>query len=158
MPRNTLEAMDRKVIKTGTIRLEVKDLNSAVNQIFDMIEEYGGYIQNSSTRNNDREVSSEIVVKVPSSRFEEFFGRLKQMDKLIYDSISSEDVTEEYIDSQARLKVLKAQEERLISLMERAESIEDLLKIENELSRLRSEMSNFKEGSISWIMPSVFPR
>jgi hypothetical protein len=150
--------MDRKVIKTGTIRLEVKDLNSAVNQIFDMIEEYGGYIQNSSTRNNDREVSSEIVVKVPSSRFEEFFGRLKQMDKLIYDSISSEDVTEEYIDSQARLKVLKAQEERLISLMERAESIEDLLKIENELSRLRSEMSNFKEGSISWIMPSVFPR
>lgn len=150
MTKGSLESMDRKVIKNGEIQLEVKDLKHTANQIFTMIKEYGGYIQSSSTRNNERQIFSEIVVKVPSSRFEEFFGRLKQMDKLIYDSISTQDVTEEYIDNQARLKVLKAQEERLVALMEKAQKIEDLLKIENELSRIRNEIEQI-QGRINFL-------
>ncbi|HHW01372.1 MAG TPA: DUF4349 domain-containing protein [Thermoanaerobacterales bacterium] len=150
MTKGSLESMDRKVIKNGEIQLEVKDLRETVNRIFTIVKEYGGYIQSSSTRNNERQIFSEIVVKVPSSRFEEFFGRLKQMDKLIYDSISTQDVTEEYIDNQARLKVLKAQEERLVALMEKAQKIEDLLKIENELSRIRNEIEQI-QGRINFL-------
>ncbi|KXG74466.1 hypothetical protein AN618_22960 [Fervidicola ferrireducens] len=147
---NLSGTIDRKIVKNGTLHLQVNDLKKTETQVYDLIQEYGGYIQSSSTRNENREIWSEIVVRVPQDRFEEFFGRLKQLGRVNYDNISTQDVTEEYIDLSARIKVLKAQEERLISLLGKAEKIEDLLRIENELSRLRSEIERL-QGRINYL-------
>jgi hypothetical protein len=148
--KNLAGTIDRKIVKNGTIHLEVNDLKKTETQVYNLIQEFGGYIQSSSSRNENREIWSEIVARVPQDRFEEFFGRLKQLGRVNYDNISTQDVTEEYIDLSARIKVLKAQEERLISLLGKAEKIEDLLRIENELSRLRSEIERL-QGRINYL-------
>ncbi|ADL07440.1 DUF4349 domain-containing protein [Thermosediminibacter oceani] len=148
--KNLAGTIDRKIVKNGTIHLGVNDLKETETAVYNLIQEYGGFIQSSSSRNENREVWSEIVARVPFDRFEEFFGRLKQLGRVNYDNISTQDVTEEYIDLSARIKVLKAQEERLISLLAKAEKIDDILRIENELTRLRSDIEQL-QGRINYL-------
>jgi len=145
-----LSVIDRKIIKNGSITLSVKDLKKVEEQIYGMVEEYNGYILSSSTRNDDRFISSRIEVKIPSARFEEFFSRLKQIETVESDNIDTQDVTEEYIDLDARQKVLKAQEQRLLDIMSKAQNIEDLLKVEEQLGRIRTEIEQI-QGRINYL-------
>jgi len=145
-----LSVIDRKIIKNGSITLAVKDLKKVEEQIYGMVEEYKGYILSSSTRNGDRFISCRIEVKIPSARFEEFFGKLKQIETVESDNIDTQDVTEEYIDLDARQKVLKAQEQRLLDIMGKAQNIEDLLKVEEQLARIRTEIEQI-QGRINYL-------
>lgn len=145
-----LSVIDRKIVKNGSITLAVKDLKKVEEQIYGMVEEYKGYILSSSTRNDDRFIFSRIEVKIPSARFEEFFSRLKQIETVESDNIDTQDVTEEYIDLDARQKVLKVQEQRLLEIMSKAQNVEDLLKVEEQLGRIRTEIEQI-QGRINYL-------
>lgn len=91
-----------------------------------------------------------MAVKVPQKNFEKFFSGVKEIGKVDHSQITTRDVTTEYIDLKARLETLEAQEKRLVEMYSKASTIEEMLKIENELTRIRTSIENIS-GQIKYL-------
>jgi len=132
--------LDRKIIQNADLSLRVKDVSKAVDEIMALNKQSGGYTVSSHIYKKNDRISAELSIKIPQAKLNSTIISISALGEIIDKVIATEDVTEEYYDSEARLKVMKAKEIRLLSLMEKAGSIEDIIKIENELSQTRSEI------------------
>ena len=94
--------------------------------------------------------SGNITIKIPEKRFDEFGDSLDQLGKIKSKETSAYDVTEEYVDLQARLKNLKNQEKRYTELLDMAKDVQDVLAIEAQLGRIRGEIESY-EGRIKYL-------
>jgi hypothetical protein len=81
-----------------------------------------------------------IVVRVDKLKFEDVISGIRGLGLLVEESVKSDDVTDQYTDTESRLRNLKAQEEQLILIMKKAATVEETLKIQNELYRIRGEI------------------
>lgn len=142
---------DRKVVKNGNANIEVESFDSAISKIKEMAKKYDGYVTNSNMWISDSKTKyGNITVKIPESKFEEFGDLLTQVGTIKSKEISSYDVTEEYIDLQARLKNLKNQEKRYTELLDMAKDVNEVLAVEAQLSRVRGEIESL-EGRIKYL-------
>lgn len=132
--------IDRKIILNAEMSLQVKDVPIAVDKILNLCKQNGGYTVNSHIYRNEDRISANLSVKVPRHKANSIIANISEYGEVTDKVITSEDVTEEYFDSEARLKVMTAKENRLLSLMNKASNITDLISIENELGRTRSEI------------------
>lgn len=132
--------LDRKIAQNATLNIRVQDVDATMDQIIALCSEAGGYTVNSRIYREDERVSGKLAVKVPQANLLSIITSISTLGEVTDKAINAQDVTEEYYDAQARLKVLKAKEERLLSLMEKAASITDIISVENELSKTRSEI------------------
>lgn len=132
--------VNRKIIQEISLQLGVGDISKALDSIAAICREYKGYVVNSRVSRGDDWSRGEIVIKIPADKLDAAMGKLTDLGELKDKSVSTQDVTEEYYDSEARLKVLQKKEERLLGLMDRASSIEDIIKVENELTNVRSQI------------------
>lgn len=138
---------NRKIIETANLIIEVKDIKNIDQFINTVINNYNGYISNSrSWINNKKRHYSEYRLKIPAASFNKALTAIKTVEKgeLISDSVSARDVTEDYMDLEIRLKNLKSQEEKYRQLLDKAANVEEILKIENELNRLRTEIERYQ--------------
>jgi hypothetical protein len=131
---------DRKIIQTAHLVMQVKDVTAAADQIIDLNTSKGGYTVSSHTYRHEERVSAELVLRVPQPDLNDFLATVSSYGEVKDKTISTEDVTQEYYDSEARLTVLKAKEERLLNLLNQANNITDIISIENELGETRSEI------------------
>lgn len=132
---------DRMVIHHGSLHLTVNDIDEADGDIQRLMNEYEGYIVHSTTHHEDKNIISNFTVRIPEDSFQKFLLEIEEVAvKVVEKSISGEDVTEEYVDLEARLKSKKAVETRLLDLMEKADETDDLLKISNDLSQVQEEI------------------
>jgi len=135
----------RKIIYTASSVIDVKDLNGAHDSIINKTREMGGYVANSSIR----DMNSQITVRIPASKLESFLEFLDTLGGDVKEtSISSDDITDQYTDVDSRIRNLKAQETQLIEIMKKAQTVEDTLKIQSELFRVRGEIESL-EGRIN---------
>lgn len=134
---------DRKIIYTAFLHIEVKDYQQAEKDIQTKTSEFDGYIVDSNM-NVDSEggtTNGEITVRIPQGKFRDFIRIVEDgSGKVVESSISGEDVTEEYVDLESRLKSKRVVEDRLLSFMEKAEKTEDLLAISNDLAKVQEEI------------------
>ncbi|MEN6378758.1 MAG: DUF4349 domain-containing protein [Methanofastidiosum sp.] len=146
-----LNSNDRKVVKNGNANIEVENFDSSISKIKELAIKYEGYVTNSNMWISDSETKSgNITVKIPEKRFEEFSDSLVQIGKIKSKETSGYDVTEEYIDLQARLKNLKNQEKRYTELLDMAKDVQDVLAIEVQLGRIRGEIESY-EGRLKYL-------
>ncbi|MCD1294473.1 DUF4349 domain-containing protein [Methanocella sp. CWC-04] len=132
---------DRKVIMTATVHIETDKYDNAVNRVREITSGYGGYIESSSTYLSDNgKHTTTITMKVPQSAFEPALAQVKTLGKVQYEQSSGQDVTKQFIDLNARLKNLKLEEEKLNEIMNRAMTVDDVLQVSKELSRVRYEI------------------
>jgi hypothetical protein len=129
-----------KRIKNGDITIQVDDLVKTEASIVARVEAVKGFIQQSSQSGTDEDASLYISVRIPADQFDPFFEGLKSLGEVDKSSSSVTDVTEEYIDLNARKDTLTAQEARLRTMFDQAKSVEEMLQVENELSRVRTEI------------------
>jgi hypothetical protein len=142
---------ERKIVKTGYITLEVEDIAESMDKVADMAEELGGYVVSSHKYEEQGGTSGSIRIRVPSERFEEAFERLRQFAVAVpYENTQAKDVTEEYVDLEARLRNLEATEAQYLALMEKAEEVEDMLMVQRELSNVREEIERI-EGRMQYL-------
>jgi hypothetical protein len=142
---------ERKIVKTGYITLEVEDIAESMDKVADMADEMGGYVVSSDKREYETGVSGSIRIRVPSERFEEAFNRLRQFALAVpYENTEATDVTEEYVDLEARLRNLEATEAQYLALLEKAEEVEDMLMVQRELSNVREEIERI-EGRMLYL-------
>ena len=131
---------DRKVISTGSLSLAVESLDSAQQEVRDILAAQGGHIQHSYFNNIEGSQYWEFTLRIPSDSFVETMALLSDLGRIRNSNTSEQDVTEEYMDLDARLRVLHQEEERLLELLKKAVTMDDFLKVESNLSRVRVDI------------------
>lgn len=141
--KDKIDAVDRKVIYTANLVIEVKDFQGSLDDIQDQVSARGGYIVESTMYGDEEEGSKggQITARIPQDKFREFIQLVEEGSSDVRESsISGQDVTEEYIDLESRLKSKHVVEKRLLSFMEQAEKTEDLLTISEDLAKVQGEI------------------
>jgi hypothetical protein len=137
--------IDRKIVKTGYLTLEVDDTVEAMNGVAAIAKELGGYVVSSNKHEDDSTTYGRVSIRVPAERFDEAFDRLRQLAIAVpYENTDSRDVTEEYTDLEAQLRNLEATEAQYLALLDKAETVEDILNVQRALSDVRGEIERIK--------------
>ena len=131
---------ERKLIKRGSISLEVQSLAEAEAGIKKWCTSLGGYVESSTTGLNDGSFS----VRIPSNNFERAMDSAGDLGKIKSKNSNSEDVTETFYDLQSRLDTKKILRDRLQNYLKEAQNIEDMLKIERELNSVISDIESME--------------
>lgn len=147
--------IDRKIIKTAYLNIEVLDLSASRKLIDSALKEHSAYIVNENLQNNESQISSSINIKVPAVHFDKLLSKLSKIAKKVdYQNIDTQDVTEEYIDVETRLNNNRKIEQTYLKLLKKANSIEDMLKIEQKLGEIRTEIES-TQGRIKYLSHQV---
>ena len=131
----------RFMIRTGSMDLTVPDTRETVKQVRERVSAAGGLISSSHVYEiREERYTARLTLRVPVERFDAVMEQLQELGKADNVHHSDDEVTSQYIEMEARIKNLKAQEERYREILEMAEDVEDVLKIERELVRIRGDI------------------
>lgn len=152
---NDIEQQQPKIIKNAFLKFETKNLNDTYGLISTFVNTQKGYILNDNSRRNyDTDVRT-IEIKVPSANFQQLIDAISaQVSYFDTKSISSSDVTEEFIDIEARLGAKKNLEARYLELLKKANNVKDILEIEKEVSKIREDIEA-QEGRLKYLQSNV---
>jgi len=154
----SINISDRKISKNAQLEIKVKSLDDSINFITNKTNSYKGYIVSSSSYapNTDYETkTANISLRVPSDSLDQFLKEIKTYAKeTIHESIFTQDITEEYIDVKAKITSMESSEQRLTKLLDKTESVKEIVEVEKELSRLRADIDSLK-GRFKFIENSV---
>ena len=154
----SINISDRKISKNAQLEIKVKSLDDSMNFITNKTNSYKGYIVSSSSYapNTDYETkTANISLRVPSDSLDQFLKEIKTYAKeTIHESIFTQDITEEYIDVKAKITSMESSEQRLTKLLDKTESVKEIVEVEKELSRLRADIDSLK-GRFKFIENSV---
>lgn len=131
-----------KLILNADLSLETQDFEKSAADIEKMTAEAGGYIESSGTYGDTGSRSANYTLRVPQEKFEQFYAQLGENMHVVSRSRSSEDVTEQYTDIETRLATLQTKHERLLSLLEKADKMEDIISLENALADCEYEIDS----------------
>jgi len=140
--------VDRKIIRTGTVELQVEDYESARSAVADRARNLGGYVSGSGsiqhTRDNESWTTGYVVVRVPSERFSDVLSHARDRGAVLNEQTETEDVTDQLVDLEARLTNLEQRRDRLRSFYDQANTTGELLRIEEQLSSVQSEIEQLE--------------
>ena len=152
----------RQVISQGSMSVEVPDVAHAAARVRAIAEGAGGFVEQLSSHGVGEFQESTLTVRVPQAEFFSVFEQIKALGKVQSENAGSEDVSERFIDLEARLRSAQREELSLLSLLDRAERISEILIIEQELTRVRTELErvqgqlNFLERRVDLATITVF--
>lgn len=153
----TVEAGDRLVVRTRSMRLQVKSTADAVDRIRTLVKDHDGVITDLQVatdtdeyvyRYDESGIASDmplrgwVTVRVPADKLDAFAEAVAALGTVKSQSEGSEDVTQQHVDLSARLENLKAEEARLREFFDAAKNVTEMLAIEQELSRVRGEIES----------------
>lgn len=145
------ETYDRKLIKDGTISFETESIKNTRKTIYNALKKYNGYVSTDQETTDDTKIKNTITLRIPSKNYDLFLEEaLAGVEHLDEKNINVNDVTEEFLDSSARLKTKKELESRYISLLSKATKIADILEIEQHIANERGEIEAI-EGRLKYI-------
>ena len=131
-----------KLILSADLALETRDYDKAVADIEQMTAAAGGYIQSSGTSGEPGSRFASYTLRVPQEKFESFFSQLGETCHVVSSNRWSEDVTDQYTDIETRLATLRTKHERLLSLLDQASKMEDIISLENALADCEYEIDS----------------
>jgi len=157
-PPPTVEASNtynKKIIKDARIGVKVDDYNLYRPTLDSTIAKLNGYISNDDLQKDDRNIYCNVTIRIPAGNFEKLVGSVeKGTSKLMYKNISARDVTEEFVDIEARLKTKKEVEKRYVELLSKARNVKEILEVEEQLRVIREEIES-KEGRLKYLNSQV---
>ncbi len=150
------EIYERKVIKNCEIRLKVSNLEETVKEIENKTEIIGGILGEVriNSNNNDSSIDGNMLLRIPTIKFDDMVKYIERKGEVENSRKYIDDVTEEYIDLEAKVKVLKTEEKSLLNILENAKKIEDILKIKEHLTSVRKERESL-EGRLNYLKNKV---
>ncbi|MBK9487563.1 MAG: DUF4349 domain-containing protein [Haliscomenobacter sp.] len=144
-----------KLIKTGTLEFETSDLGSTYQRIRNAAQTNAGFVSNESTANEYDRIVQHLTIRVPSRNFDPLVTAIsKGVKHFDTKNIEAVDVTEEFVDAEARLKTKKQVEQRYQDLLKRANKISEILEIEKQIGELRAEIESI-EGRLRYLSNRV---
>jgi len=148
-------AEERMIVRSGDMSLVVVDIAGARDEIDGLALESGGYVVSSQIWGEEQDMRGYISIRVPDEKFDQPLEELRDLAvRVTSESTSSQDVTEEYVDLGSRLKNAEATESQYLAILEKATSVEDILKVYDSLSQVRSEIEQIK-GRMQYLERTV---
>ncbi len=140
--------VNRKLIRTFDMNIDTKEFDQVLNGIQAKVQELGGYIEQSSLDGGSAYYSSynrysNMTVRIPSDKLDGFVQNVKETANVTYISESTEDITLRYVDVESRKIALETERDRLLELLEKAETVEDIITIESRLSEVRYQLESY---------------
>lgn len=150
-----LAPMEKKLIKNGEVGFQVNSLAATKQKIEGALKASGGYIAKENSYDYSNNPTDELIVRVPAKDFDKFLTAvLDGIEKIDYKRIDIEDVTEQFVDIEARLKSKRQLESKYADLLTKASSMEDILKIQKEMESIREEIES-AEGRLKYLSNQV---
>ena len=144
-------AVDRKIIRDANLTIEVVSTTEAQQRVTSIAETLGGFVVTSEARQRQdsepakRTLDIKLVIRVPSGQFN---AALEQIEKLATNlperNVTGQDVTEEFIDLDARLKTQKALELQFLDIMKQAKKVDDALEVQSQIADVRTEIEKLE--------------
>lgn len=141
---------DRKLIRTVNLNLETREFDHMVSLVEGKVSELGGYIESMQTYNGSRysgrvqERYSNLTIRVPKDSLNEFLNAVSEAGNVVNRSENVQDVTLAYVDMESHRDSLKTEQERLLVLLENAQSLEDIITLEERLSDVRYQLESME--------------
>jgi len=131
----------RKVIRSASLTLATRQPRQALMRATQIADKYGGFVAGSEANADGGSLRSvELSIRVPSTRFEAAVAEISGLGALRHQSLSGQDVTEEFVDLEARAQSKRVLQARLREITHQAGSLADLLTLEREISRVEGEL------------------
>jgi hypothetical protein len=148
---------DKKMIKTGTLKLEVKNFRNYSSNVHKAIKQFGGYIAQEEQTLTDERTETVISIKVPVEQFENMINQLPgDEDKVIERKITTEDVTADIVDTRSRLEAKKQMRLKYLEFMNHSKNMEEVLQVQNSINNIQEEMESAAGRIQSLSKQSVF--
>jgi PBP1b-binding outer membrane lipoprotein LpoB len=142
-PVEVREVVKKKIIKDGRLGIEVKDIQTAKARIDEMVKSHEAYYANENFNNTEFELSYNLIIRVPSASFEKMINDIEAGDgEIQYKAIDARDVTDQFIDMETRLENKKNYLKRYNELLARANSVREILDIEEKIRGLEEEVES----------------
>lgn len=147
--------VERKLIKNGSIEFEVNSVVATKDKIAALVQEAGGYISSDNQNNYSGSPHFEQSIRIPSDKLDDFISKIEVLARKIDSkSVSTKDVTEEFIDVETRLATKKELETRYRELLKKASTVKDIIEVEAQLNNIRSEIESM-EGRLKYLNNQV---
>lgn len=145
----------QKIIKTGFFTFETKSVDDTYKKIKTWVETHNGFIQNDNTSKDYNRINRSLLIRIPSRSFQplvdSIYSSVKSLDRK---EIRLKDVSEEFVDLEARLKAKRKLEERYLQLLSKANTVKDMLAIERQIAQIREEIEA-KQGRLNYLQSKV---
>lgn len=145
------EAMNRKIIRNAELTLEVTAPQEVQRKISSIAESLGGFVVTSESKQRQsgegakQEIEVNLVIRVPAPQFAAALDQVRGAgNRVVQEKITGEDVTEEFIDLEARIKTQKALEDQFLEIMKRANKVEDALEVQRQIAEVRTEIEKLE--------------
>ena len=132
----------RKLIKTLTLHMETENFDALAAEVSRCVAEYGGYVEQSEISGASRR-SASYTLRIPVARLEEFTSDVTAAGVVTRRSSTQEDVTLDYVDMEAHITALNTERDTLLRLLEQAESMEDVITIQDRITQVQYELESY---------------
>uniref|UniRef100_UPI003FEF4814 DUF4349 domain-containing protein n=1 Tax=Candidatus Limivicinus sp. TaxID=3030905 RepID=UPI003FEF4814 len=148
-----------KIIYSADATVETTEFDKTLEELAALIKEYGGWVQSSSinganyysiSRGSSYNRSADYTIRIPSDKFQTVMGSLSTLGNVPYSYTYTENVSAQYYDVQSRLTAYKTQETRLLEMMEKAQTVEDTITIEEKLTELQYKIDSLQSSLNNW--------
>ena len=148
-----------KIIYSANVQVETTDFDQSLQKLQELIERCDGWVESSSINGNNYHDSSRgyvsrrsasYTLRIPSQRFDELMSSFSDLGNVPFTHTYTENVTAQYYDVQARLTAYEAQEQRLLEMMELAETVEDIIILEDRLTEVRYSIESLQSSLKNW--------
>lgn len=144
-PAPAPEVKNRLVISESHLSLLVKDVRETLNNIKAQTLKFEGYLVNSSLSRPEEGASAVITLRLPQNRFDEALNYFRsQSVKVVSENLKGTDITDQFVDNQARLTILERNKARFEEIMKSAVKIEEILRVQQEIFNLQSQIDSIK--------------
>lgn len=132
---------EHKMIRNGALDLVVKSPTESAEKIRALAEGVGGFLVSSQTAGGPEAANASLVIRVPANHFEDVRSGIRKLGiRVENESFEAQDVTRAYVDQEARLRSLRAQETQYLEIMKRAVSVKETLEVSEKLSEVRGQI------------------
>lgn len=154
MDLGDFESSGKMIIYTARLDVKVDDATEAITNISASAAALGGYISDSSFGKNDDSAYGTVTVRIPPKNLGDLTEKIGTLGEVLSSSLTSDDVTFDYVDIQSRLSNAQAQESQLLAIMDKAVVIEDILAVRTELNAVQQEIEQY-EGQLRYMENQV---
>lgn len=141
----SLETQERLIIREGNMEIVVEDTEASLADISHLAERSGGWVVSTNLYDGGQAKSGSVTIRVPVDQFDATMAAIRDMaNEVRNESTSSDDVTEEYVDLDARVANLEATADRVRNFLDAAKNVEEALAVNQELSRLEGDIESLK--------------
>jgi len=148
--QNQIDTAGRSIISTSGLAIEVESVPVAIDRARTVANAAGGFIESLSTTGGADPDRGSVTIRVPGTQFLSALAQVKEIGTVTGEQVTSDDVTDQVIDLEARLRSEQAKETSFIDLLDRATTVSDILNIERELSRVRTEIERL-QGQLGFL-------